>query len=183
VSNGYEVAEGIVEDYDEGVESDDFGEAFPFGFRRRSVRPSAHRYSAPSTQAQGQYVRRSELQLALKPISDDMRKNATAIAGVTSQVTGVSRNVQGIQSNLQLLTLLPLLAAPKPIETTSDTTIGGTAVPAGTKLQVAGDGLMSLLPLLLLGGLGGTSGGSGSAGGMGDPMMLLVLAIALSDRK
>jgi hypothetical protein len=182
VSNGYEFGETVVEDYDEAVESDDIGEAFPFGRRRQTARPSAHRYSAPSTQAQGQYVKRSELQQALKPISDDMRKNATAIAGVSSQVAGISRNFQSVQGNIQMLTLLPLLAGPKPIVTTAAT----AGIPQGTKLQVAGDGLTALLPLLLLsGGLGGSAAsGSGQAsGGMQDPMMMIVLLMALSDRK
>ncbi len=182
MSNGYEFGGTVVEDYDEAVESDDFGEAFPFGRSRQAARPSAHRYSAPSAQAQGQYVRRSELQQALKPISDDMRKNATAIAGVTSQVAALNRSFQGVQGNIQMLTLLPLLAGPKPIETTSDS----AGIPKGTKLQVAGDGLMSLLPLLLFsGGLGGSTapGGQASAGGLQDPMMMVVLAMALSNRK
>jgi hypothetical protein len=180
--SSYEFGEAFVEDYDEAVESDDFGEAFPFGRSRKSAKPSAHRYNAPSAQAEGQYVRRSELQQALKPISDDMRKNATAIAGVTSQVAAAGRSFQGVQGNLQMLTLLPMLAGPKPIETTEAT----AGIPAGTKLQVAGDGLMSVLPLLLLsGGLGGSTaaGGQASAGGMQDPMMMMILVMALMDRK
>jgi hypothetical protein len=182
MSNGYEFGGAVVEDYDEAIESDDFGEAFPFGRRGQSAKPSAHKYSAPSAQAQGQYVRRSELQQALKPISDDMRKNATAIAGATSQVAALNRSFQGVQGNIQMLTLLPLLAGPQPIETTSDA--GG--IPKGTKLQVAGDGMTALLPLLLLsGGLGGSTspGSQAPAGGMQDPMMMIVLLMALSGRK
>ena len=155
--SNYEFGEAFVEDYDEAVESDDFLEALPFGRGRKTAKPSAHRYSAPSAQAQGQYVRRSELQQALKPISEDMRKNATAIAGISSQVAAAGRGFQGIQGNLQMLTLLPMLAGPRPIETNAPV----ANIPQGTKLQVAGDDLMSLLPLLLLsGGLRGyTAGG------------------------
>jgi hypothetical protein len=104
---------------------------------------------------------------------------------VTNRVNTVGRGVESMQGNIQMMTLLPLLASPKPLEVTTATTIGGTAVPAGTKLQVAGDGIMSLLPLLLLsGGLGGSTGSApAQGGGMGDPMMMVVLAMALSDRK
>ena len=182
MSNGYEYGETVVEDYEDAVESDDFGEAFPFGRRRQTARPSAHKYNAPpSSQAQGQFVKRSELQQALKPISDDMRKNATAIAGVTSQVAATNRSFQSIQGNIQMMALLPLIAGAKPVETTAET----AGIPKGTKLQVAGDSLTTLLPLLLLsGGLGGgNTAAGGQAGGLQDPMMLVVLMMALSDRK
>lgn len=156
--------------------------------RRRPVRTGRgtnYYKPRPSTQ----YVTQAQLQSALSKISADVKANAAGIKSVGARVDTVRsdqakltalvkkdndarrKELAKLKSGIQMSSLLPLLTS-KQITIARETDIGGTTVPAGTKLSVAPDGISALLPMLLLGdGLGG-SGGDSSNG--------LFLALALS---
>lgn len=184
----------VFEVFEDDEEDEDLAE------RRRRRRP--RRRSAPRTargkysgirRPSSRYVTQIQLQTALAKVSTDVRTNGVAIKKVNGRVNTLSSE-QGrqaaalkkeikerkdenakLKNNIQMATLLPLLTKKSLSATTAADTVGGVPVPAGTRLATEGDGLSSLLPILLLSG----SGGSGGLGG-GDDSNMLLLVLALS---
>lgn len=159
--------------------------------RRRAVRrrpvPTGRGAGYYRPRVENKYVTQAQLQSALGRISKDVKANAVGIKSVGGRVDAVAaeqrkqgellkkeiterrKDLAKLRSNIQMSSLLPLLTS-KSITVTEADTIGGTPVPAGTRLAVAPDTLSTLLPLLLTGdGLGG--GDSGNS-------LLLVLALS-----
>jgi hypothetical protein len=79
--------------------------------------------------------------------------------------------------------LMPMLSKTPPLgATTAADTVGGTAVPVGTKLAREADGFGAMLPFLIMGmgsqqSASGSSGGTGSSGG-GMDMLLMALVFS-----
>lgn len=157
--------------------------------RRRPVRTGRGAgYYRPQA-ASNKGVSQRQLQETLHKIENDVKANAAGIKAVGARVdaaaagqkklsavvkkeaAGRRKDLAKLKSGMQMAAILPMLTT-KTITVGSDAMIGGTAIPAGTKLQVAPDGMGAMLPLLLMGGLGG--GGGDDSGNT----MLLALAFA-----
>jgi hypothetical protein len=160
-------------------------------FRGRTPAPAAptRPYTPPPT-TPSNFVTKPELERALGGVRSDMQKNAAAIRSVGQQVDALSSRTRRelaafrneSRNTTQMLALMPLLAAPRPVTVSADVNDvdNNRAIPAGTRLATVEDGLTSVLPLLAIGGGFGGAGG-GQQGGM-DPMMMLVLALSLGRR-
>jgi hypothetical protein len=183
----------------EGIESESESESESEAAERRRWSPPARATGGglykprPSSNA----VSQVQLQAAMARVSDQLKKNSSAIGTVNSRVNTVSavekkdnekreKDLKGIQEKIQLLALLPLLIKPSltlGVAAGNLTPPAGTVNAAGTQATISADSgntLNALLPLLLVGGLGGSGGlGSSSDGGM-DSGTLLILALALS---
>jgi hypothetical protein len=159
-------------------------------------------------------VNQMQLEAALARVGAELKTNAKAIDTVSArlgtfdtkqqqQVTALrkesterKRQAAAMRADLrranQNSMMLMLLSRPKPtqtITTASADTIGGTPVPANTKLVVdqgtSSTGLDPLLMIMMLGGLGGGGGGSygggnGSSGGESqgeDNSLMLMMAM------
>lgn len=185
-------------------EDDEFGEDDDAERRRRRRRRGRRRRRRRSPRTGGRsrysrrrpssrYVTQTQLQSALERVRKDVKTNGTAIKKVNTRVNTVNSRVDSqadalkkevserkkdtakLKNNIQMATLLPLLTKKGGLPaTTAEDTVGGTPVPAGTKLATEGDSLSSLLPILLLGdGLGGSGSSNDSSNSL-----LLVLALS-----
>ena len=200
-----EQLEAILESLESEAEPEQDGEAAGSRSRGRSgyrgqtgprTAPSAGSYRAPT---QNTYVTQKELQENIQRVDAKIATNSDAIKAVNARVgtldTDMSRlatalkketeerkkQVSTLGNNVQLSALLPLLTPQKTKEIKADDT--NTGLSKGDKVLVDGSSsLTALLPLILLGGMGTSSdaSSSGSAGGMNDPMMMVVLALALT---
>jgi hypothetical protein len=169
------------------LEADD--EARRRGRQRRPVptgKGAGYYRQRPSTQ----YVTQVQLQAALEKISKDVKANAAGLKTVGSRVDTVAadqkkhaevlkkestdrrREIARMKSNAQMSAILPLVMQ-RSITVGSADTIGGTTIPAGTKLSVAPDPLAALLPMFLTSG----NGSSNSSGGDNSGMLLMALAL------
>lgn len=198
--NGYEMYDDVLESLEEvgDYEFDDELTAFleddeAKRARRGGRRPvpagkGANYYKQRPTD---RYVTQAQLQSALGKISKDVKANAAGVKTVGARVDTVNaeqkkqsdvlkkeivarkKDLSKLKSGIQMASILPLVTS-KSIVTTSEATIGGVTVPAGTKLAVAPDTLSALLPMFLLGdGLGGGGGESGDSSNM----LFLALAV------
>lgn len=157
--------------------------------RRRPVRTGRGAgYYRP--RPSNRFVTQAQLQSALAKISNDVKANAAGIKSVGARVDAAAaeqkklaavvkkeaadhrRDLSKLKNGMQMAAILPMLTT-KTITVAKATELGSTAIPAGTKLQVAPDGMGAMLPLLLMGGLGGGGGG-------GDESNTLMLALAFS---
>jgi hypothetical protein len=176
-------------EYDEGGWESDYESDEPeFIFRRRRPSPAApSRSYVPPRPAAGNTVSRQEFSQALAGVRSDMQKNAAAIRAVGDQVSALAtrtrQEIAGLRTNVggssQMMALLPLLAAPRPIEVTGEgAKIGSTDIPAGTRIARAADPMMSILPLLMTPAQGQTGQAAGTSSM--DQNMLLMMALMLS---
>lgn len=211
MNNGYlpENLEAILEalESDESDEIDESDESDELAERRRR-RHRGHRPRTASGRGlvpprpQAGYVTEARLEAAMAKVGAQIKTNSDAITGVNARlgtlsgyVSGQStklkkeseerkKDVSGLRNNVQMAALLPLLS--KPSTKSINQKIEGTELEANDKVLVdKGDSLTALLPIIMLGGMGGSSDGSssGSAGGFGgDSSMMLVLALALSQK-
>jgi hypothetical protein len=199
MSNGFatQELEAILESLESTDELDESD-----GMAERTRRPGSRPSTATGTglvppRPQAGYVTEARLQAALARVGAQIKTNSDEIKAVNDRASAIraeqarqttalkketeerKKDIARLASQSQLLALLPLLQTPKTVQL-------GAAVdnlPQGTKVLVdGGDGLNSLLPLLLVGGLGsGTGLGSGSGGGDAaspgglDPLLLVLL--------
>ncbi len=135
------------------------------------------------------FVTQAQLQAAMARIGKDVKANAAGIKSVGARVDAVAaeqrkqsetmrkdtaerkKELAKLKSNMQLAALLPLLTS-KSLTIANSADLGGTTIPAGTKLSIAPDGIGLMLPLLLM--------GDGGLGGGGDSGNTLLLALAVS---
>lgn len=161
------------------------------GLRRRRAPRTARGRGYYRQRPSNKYVTQAQLQTALAKVGKDVKTNAAAIKTINGRINTLSseqsrqaaalkkeikdRKAESakLKNNIQMATLLPLLTKKSLPATASEGTIGGTTVPAGTKIATEGDTLSTLLPIFLL-------SGSGGMGGMGDDSNMLLLALALS---
>ena len=159
---------------------------------------------ATTTTSTAQYVTQAQLQAALNRVGEQVKTNAQAIATVNTRLNAINEQQarqtaalrkeyadrrkesatlkRELRQTRDLSAMLPLLNRPSTVTVTKEF---DPAVPAGTKLVIdKGDTMSMMLPFLLMGGMGGMGGMSGSADSSGDNnmMMMLVLAIALSNK-
>jgi hypothetical protein len=177
-----------VEDYDEDLDDaedieDALGEDEWSERRRRGRRRGARGRGYARSRGQRGAASHTDLQVAASRIGQDIRTLNSDVGTVESRLERFRREQA---QSMQMMALLPLLIKPKSIAINAQV----ANLQPGTKLLVEdGDTLTSLLPLLLIGGMSGGMGYSAAAGphpgGMGgmDPMMLVVLLIALDRPK
>jgi hypothetical protein len=138
------------------------------------------------------FVTQTQLQSALTRVRNDVRANATGIKAVHRRIVGVegrqaknnlqqARQIAAVKNDLKktkdMNLIMFLLTRPKTSHnvTSSEATVGGATIPAGSKLVYESGSGSTMLPLLLMFAMGGLGGDSGGDSGMNMllPLMLL----------
>lgn len=197
---------GISYESEYDTESDEEA-VFPPPFARGGIRrpPTAsppQSYSPPRPTASN--VTQTQLQTALARVSADIKKNADAIANITSQVSavttrhdkeiaGLRKEIRARTNDLSMSSILPLLLMQPQSKQVGTVKIDSSGKPV---LDGSGNFVLdtesvelasnnSLLPLVLIlalssGGLGGTGGGASDQQNILSGPMGLILILALT---
>lgn len=203
---------GISYESDYDTESDEEAVFPPFargGIRRPPTASPPQNYSPPRPTASN--VTQTQLQTALARVSADIKKNADAIANITTQVSavttrhdkeiaGLRKEIRARTNDLSMSSILPLLLMQPQSKQVATVKLDGSGKPmldSGGNVVIETENVElasnnSLLPLVLIlalssGGLGGSNGSSSDQqnilGGPTGLLLILALTGGLSGNK